>query len=261
MISRWSIVARVFLLLAMVGGLTPISALADSVVPLKARAILPFERGESLGYSIYVWGLLAGSASMQVDNSASSDAKRRLRLLTTAKSNDFVSLFYPVNNLVDETIHPETFLPSHFIFYRNEGSRHDDYKVVFDYEAMLVTTVKNKNVSQLEISPSIYGPLSCLYFLRKYPSLIPGSSIFFGAHFDRKNYQVEVKVEAIDLLSGPWGEVETIRVLVVMPFRGIFLNKGNIKIWMTNDFNRVPIKMKSKMTIGSVEAVLQRWPH
>ena len=261
MIPGWSLVGRVLLPLVTVGGLTLISALAYPGVPPQEPGILQFQIGESLRYSIYVWGFPAGSATMRVDDSVSSHGQPTLRLLTTAKSNDFVSLFYPVNNLVDETIHPETLLPFHFIFHRREGRRHDDYDVTFDYENMVVTTVKNGKISKLAIPPITHGPLSCLYSLRKYPSLTPGSSVFLNVHHDKKNYHVEVKVEAIEPLSGPWGEVETIRVLVVMPFRGIFLNKGNIRIWMTNDLNRMPMKMKAKMTIGSVEAVLQGWPH
>ena len=41
--------------------------------------------------------------------------------------------------------------------------------------------------------------------------------------------------------------IETIRVLVVMPFEGIFLNKGNIRVWFTNDARRIPLRMKAKV--------------
>ena len=65
-----------------------------------------------------------------------------------------------------------------------------------------------------------------------------------------------VNVEGIETLKGAWGERETIRVLVVMPFKGIFLNEGNLRIWLTNDDQRVPVKMKAKVVIGSVVAEL-----
>ena len=58
------------------------------------------------------------------------------------------------------------------------------------------------------------------------------------------------------MLKGTWGEKETIRILVMMPFKGIFLNEGNIQIWLTNDAQRVPVKMKAKVIIGSVVAEL-----
>ena len=41
-----------------------------------------------------------------------------------------------------------------------------------------------------------------------------------------------------------------------MPFQGIFLNEGNIRVWLTNDARRVPVMMKAKVIIGSIVARL-----
>jgi hypothetical protein len=46
--------------------------------------------------------------------------------------------------------------------------------------------------------------------------------------------------------------------LVIMPFQGLFLNEGNIRVWVTNDLHRVPVMMKAKIIIGSVVARLIR---
>ena len=109
----------------------------------------------------------------------------------------------------------------------------------------------------MEIPAYTHDALSCLYYLRQMPTLLPGKSVFVTIHHDKKNYEVEVQVEAIETISGPWGNVEVIRLLAVMPFRGIFLNEGNIRLWLTNDFRRVPVKMKARVIVGSVEAVLE----
>jgi hypothetical protein len=67
---------------------------------------------------------------------------------------------------------------------------------------------------------------------------------------------MEVRVEEVETISSSWGKVETARVLVVMPFQGIFLNQGNIRVWFTNDDRRIPIRMKAKVIIGSIVADL-----
>ncbi|RMH06961.1 MAG: DUF3108 domain-containing protein, partial [Nitrospirae bacterium] len=86
----------------------------------------------------------------------------------------------------------------------------------------------------------------------------PGTSVFITIHHDRKNYRVEVRVEARERLAGPWGEVETIRVLAVMPFQGIFLNEGNIRVWVTDDERRIPVKMQARVIVGSITALLEK---
>ena len=63
-------------------------------------------------------------------------------------------------------------------------------------------------------------------------------------------------VEAIETVRGPWGEIDAARVLVIMPFQGLFLNQGNIRVWFTNDDRRIPVRMKAKVIIGSIVADL-----
>ena len=45
-------------------------------------------------------------------------------------------------------------------------------------------------------------------------------------------------------------------MLAVIPFQGIFLNEGNVRVWFSNDDRRIPLMMKAKVIIGSVVAEL-----
>ena len=215
-----------------------------------------FVQGEQLVYSVSLLALPAGTAKMEVRKAGHYQGHPTVKLVTTAISNDFFSLFFPVNNRVESLVQVEGFLPFRLLFQRREGTRHEDFDVVFHREERTVTIVKNGQTTNKTIPENIHGPLSCLYFLRSLPSLNPGSSVMIPIHHDRKNYDVEVRIETVESMSGAWGQVEAIRVLVMMPFRGIFLNKGNIRIWLTNDQNRVPIMMKAKILFGSVVAKL-----
>jgi len=91
------------------------------------------------------------------------------------------------------------------------------------------------------------------------PTLEPGSSVPLNIYHDQKNYQVAVHVEAVEPVDGSWGTVEAIRLLAVMPFRGIFLNEGNIRFWLTNTEERIPVMMEARVIVGSVRATLEGW--
>jgi hypothetical protein len=41
-----------------------------------------------------------------------------------------------------------------------------------------------------------------------------------------------------------------------MPFKGLFINKGDIRVWFTTDERRIPVRMKAKVIIGSIVADL-----
>jgi hypothetical protein len=41
-----------------------------------------------------------------------------------------------------------------------------------------------------------------------------------------------------------------------MPFHGLFMNQGNIRVWVTNDERKTPVRMKAKVVLGSIVADL-----
>ncbi len=227
-------------------------------VVLSSNALAVQEK-EDYRYSVSLWGIPAGHAYMKTEDVTDTDGHPARRLVTTIRSNDFISAFFPVKNHVDSLVDAETLLPRHLLFQRQEGDRHERFDVTFDRVTNQVTVLKDGISSVHEVPPGTHGPLSCLYFLRTMPNLEPGSSVYLNIHHDRKNYKVEVKVEAIESLSGSWGEVETIRLLAIMPFRGIFLNEGNIRIWITNTPERVPVMMEARVIVGSAKAVIEKW--
>lgn len=214
---------------------------------------------ERYDYAISVWGLPAGTATMRVEALPSTNGRARQRLVTTVRSNDFISLFFPVRNNVDSIVDSRTMLPQRLLFQRREGRRHEDFDVTFDHVTHQATVVKDGKSSVHSIVPGTHGPLSCFYFVRTLPALEPGSSVYVPIHHDRKNYRVEVQVEAVERVSGSWGDVEAIRLLAIMPFRGIFLNEGNIRFWLTNTKERIPVMMEARVLIGSVRAVIDGW--
>lgn len=179
-----------------------------------------------------------------------------LKLLTTAQSSPFVTKFYPVSNRVESWVDAESLVPHRMVFQRREGKRKNDFSYTFRQAEGKVTAVKDGQAAELDIVSGTQDAISCLYYARSNVPLIPGTSAVLNVHHDKKNYKLEVRVEGIDRLKGPWGMREAVRMLVVMPFQGIFLNEGNIRVWFSNDERRTPLQMKAKVVIGSVIAKL-----
>jgi hypothetical protein len=190
-----------------------------------------------------------------------TDGNRLLaKLVTTAQSSPFVTKFFPVDNRVESIVDPATLLPERLIFKRREGKKKEDFDYTFHQKKGTVTVIKGESTETLEIPPGTQDVISCLYYARSTLSFQPGSSLTMNVHHDKKNRTLEVRVEEIETVNGPWGEVEAARVLVIMPFHGLFLNQGNIRVWFTNDDRRIPVRMKAKVIIGSIVAdLVNRW--
>jgi hypothetical protein len=167
-----------------------------------------------------------------------------------------ITKFFPVDNRVESILDPATLLPEHLMFKRREGKKKEDIEYLFHQKEGEVTVVKGGMTERLQMAPGTHDVISCLYYARSALSLQPGASLTINVYHDKKNRKLDVQVEEIETISGSWGDVETARVLVVMPFQGIFLNKGNIRVWFTNDERRIPVRMKAKVIIGSIVADL-----
>jgi hypothetical protein len=232
------------------------SATGSGGGPPAFKSLHAFTPGERLTYSIAWFTIPAGTTVMEVAEGPVVAGHSSYRFVTTAKTNKFVSRFYPVDSRVESITDPVSMLPQRLFFKRREGKRKNDFDVTFYHAEGKVSSIKDGVQETIAIPQEVQDGLSCLYYLRSLPALVPGTSIFVNVHHDRKNYRVEVRVEGVEKLNAPWGEVETLRLLAVMPFQGIFLNEGNIRIWVTNDPRHIPVLMRAKVVMGSVTATL-----
>ena len=212
--------------------------------------------GERLTYDISWLNILAGTAVMEVQKDGAAGDSLRAKLVTTAQSRPAISKFFPVDNRVESEFDLRAQLPQHMVFRRREGKNKEDIEYTFHHAEGTVTVVREGTTKTVPIPAGTHDLISCLYYVRNQLPLTPGASLILNVYHDKKNRQVEVRVESIEMLEGAWGRVETAQVIVIMPFKGLFINKGNIRVWFTTDERRIPVRMKAKVIIGAIVADL-----
>jgi len=216
----------------------------------------PFQVGERLTYEISWLNITAVTAVMEVAGMSNEKGRALAKLVSTAQSRPVITKFFPVDNRVESELDLTALVPKHMTFRRREGKKKEDIEYVFHHKEGTVTAVRGGTTESLPIPAGTQDILSCLYYTRSALPMKPGASLTMNVHHDKKNRPVEVRVEGVETLGGPWGKVETVRVLVIMPFQGLFLNRGNIRVWLTTDDRRTPVRMKAKVVIGSIVADL-----
>ncbi|HMS84260.1 MAG TPA: DUF3108 domain-containing protein [Nitrospira sp.] len=217
----------------------------------------PFTIGERLTYEVSWLNLPAVIAMMEV---ASTEGTRSgstvAKLIGTAQSTPIITKFFPVDNRVESDLDLDTLTPEHMTFRRREGKKKEDIDYTFRQKEGTVTAVRGGMTESLPIPVGTQDIISCLYYTRAVLPPTPGASLKMNVYHDKKNRPVEVRVEGIENLKGGWGTVETVRVRVIMPFHGLFMNKGDIYVWVTNDEQRTPVRMKAKVVLGAIVADL-----
>lgn len=216
----------------------------------------PFQVGERLTYNVSWLNLTAVIARMEVLQMDGGNDHNVARLVGTAQSTPIITKFFPVDNRVESVVDLDSLAPNHLNFRRREGKKKEDIEYAFHQKEGTVTAVRGGTTETLPIPAGTQDILSCLYYTRTVLSPKPGASLKMNVYHDKKNRPVEVRVEALETIEGSWGKAETVRVRVIMPFHGLFMNKGDIHVWVTNDERKTPVRMKAKVVLGSIVADL-----
>jgi len=212
---------------------------------------------ENLLFDI-VWGgwsfrwVHAGRATLEL-NATSNPKLWTIR--STAWCNGFFQSFYPVRDTVTSWIHAKGVYPLRFEQILNEGSYHFKAKAVFDQEKHRLTTQD----TTLNIAPFTHDVLSAFYFIRT-QKLTPGTEFELAAVSGKKAYRLRVLCHRRERVTVPAGEFQTLVVEPILKGDGLFKAKGSLLIWVTDEPRHLPVKMQSKIPVGSIKAELVRLP-
>ena len=101
----------------------------------------------------------------------------------------------------------------------------------------------------------MHDPVSALYRIRS-AEVTEGKPIQVRVFDNGKSYVMEVKVLRKETIRVPAGTFDTVVIKPILKSEGVFLRKGDVYIWLTDDDRKIPVMMKTKIAIGSVAAVL-----
>jgi hypothetical protein len=214
---------------------------------------LPFGPGESLRFSIEYGLIKAGSAWLEVAAMETYRGRSCYHLVSRAESNDFMSKIYKVRDRIDSLVDAEGLYSYRYRKHIREGDYKKDYDASYNPAA---GRVKYSDGKSYEMTPFSKDGLAAFYYVRFVPLEI-GRDVVIPHHSDKATGNIVVKVHRRESVEVPAGRFTCIVIEPVMAAGGIFKNSGNLTIWVTDDARRIPVLMKSKIPVGSIDAVLQ----
>lgn len=225
--------------------------------PSTLKRVVPnssFGVGERLEFSISYGPIVAGKAVMEVQEITRYNKHKCFRLVSTAKSNKFFSFFFKVDDKVESLMDVYGLFPLHFEKHLREGKYRADRYVDFDQERGLAFA----DGDTIPVQKYVQDALSSLYYIRTL-NLHVGNSVFLENHSDKKNYSLQVKVLRRERVRVPAGEFDCLVIEPLLQASGIFKHKGKLTVWLTDDQFKIPVLMKSKVTVGSIASKLKNY--
>ncbi len=212
-----------------------------------------FQPGETLTYDIS-WSniVTAGTAVMEVKRETIPDGREVLVFDVTGHSAGIVDKIIKVQDTVKSVFDPLSMQSLSYSLRESYGKKKRRRELVFDHIHNTVVSKLNDDPSETFAVPEqILDVLSTLYYIRMQEDFIVGKPLTIDVHDSGKNWSVEVQTLGREKVSTRAGEFSTIEVRIYPRYQGVFLNKGEAFIWLTDDRRKIPVKMKSKLKVGS----------
>ncbi len=223
---------------------------ATAPIPLRIQA---FQPGETLKYDVS-WSniVTAGTAVMEVKEERLSDGREVLMFVLSGHSAGLVNQFFRVNDTVTSVFDPLDMQSLSYKLNENYGKKKRRRELIFDRERKRVVSRLNDDPPEtFDIPDQAQDALSSLYYLRTKEEFTVGKAMIIAVHDGGKNWSVEVQTLGREKVKTRAGEFATIKVRTYPRHDGVFMNKGVIFIWLTDDSRKVPVLMKSTLKVGS----------
>jgi len=218
---------------------------------------LPFSAGEKLTYSISWSNIVqAGIAVMEVNAEKTPDDRTAYRFTSTAHSAGVVDSFYKVADRIDSIVDGDTLSSLSFHLDQSHGKRKKKRDMTFDHREQTVAVRSDGHETTYPVPDNTQDALSALYYLRTRPDLPTGKTITVTVHDDDKTWKVDVQVLGRETITTALGETTAIKLRTYPKYEGVFQHKGEIYFWLTDDARRIPVLMKSVISIGSIVTTL-----
>ncbi|MBN1971600.1 MAG: DUF3108 domain-containing protein [Candidatus Delongbacteria bacterium] len=225
-----------------------------------------FQTGEYLHFSVNYGFITAGYATIEVSKEDTIRDRECYVLKTTARSHEAFDWIFKVRDKTYSYLDKERFHSLLFSKRLREGSYKYDVDVEFFQENGYArigskryrddkTTEKEKII---EVPYNVADALSALYYVRTM-DLKVGDEYVFPAIDSKKPYDIKVIVHKREKIEVDAGEFDCFVVEPVMADGGVFKKDGKIMVWLTADDKKMPVKMSSKVYIGSIEAELDKY--
>ena len=233
--------------------------------PLAYEPILPDTThapwsNESLQYGIYYSFIKAGTAYIKTRGLVSKNGKTAYVIQTTAFSAKVIDSMYKVRDINYSWLDTNSLHSLGYSQSLREGNYKRDEWITFDDEnGRFYGQVQKKEEPRAvlgELKQQVLDLLTSLYYVRSKP-LEVGHEVTFDIVNREEQYPLIVKVLGKETVKTPAGKFNCWVVEPQFRGEGIFVAKGkSLKVWLTDDKYRMPVKMSVEVFIGSVSAEL-----
>lgn len=143
------------------------------------------------------------------------------------------------------------------MFYQSiqENKYRKEETIVFNHDKdQAVSTIKEETKTY-NTPKNINDIISGYFFLRtiNFDKIALGEVIEIPTFFDGEVYKLRMKYAGKDVIKTKFGKIKVLKLNPLIPDNKLFKGEGAVKLWVSDDINKIPLKAEVELAIGSLE--------
>ncbi len=213
-----------------------------------------FKEGEKLTFDVKYGFVTAGIAVMQIPKIKKISGRDAYNITFNVNTVPTFDAVYKVRDRYETYLDVEGLFPWRFEQHIREGSYSRDFSAFFDHRRGKAKTSEG----EYDIPLYVNDIVSAFYLARTfdYSKMKKGDKIHLENFYKNKVYPLDVVYHGKERVKVTAGTFDCIIVEPLVTEGGLFKSEGTILVWLTDDNLKVPVKVKTKIIIGSIDAEL-----
>jgi hypothetical protein len=216
-----------------------------------------FKVGERLTFDLNYGFITAGVAEFHIPKIKRISGREAYHVTFKVNSVASFDVLYRVRDTYETYIDVDGIFPWRFEQHIREGGYTRDFSAFFDQRKLKAKTSEG----EYEIPKYVNDIVSAFYYARTldFSSLKVNDKIRLQNFYKDKVYDLDVIYLGKETVEVDAGKFECIKVEPLVQEGGLFKHEGDIVIWLTNDALKVPVKVRTKIIIGYIDAELTKY--
>ncbi|HOI28615.1 MAG TPA: DUF3108 domain-containing protein [Melioribacteraceae bacterium] len=213
-----------------------------------------FKVGEVLTFDVKYGFVTAGVAEFSIPKITKLAGRETYNVVFKVNSVPAFDPFYKVRDRYETYLDVEGIFPWRFEQHIREGGYSRDFSAFFDQRKGKAKTSEG----QYDIPRYVNDIVSAFYLARTfdYSEMKSGEKIHLQNFYKDKVYPLEVVYHGKERITVEAGTFDCIILEPLAKEGGLFKSEGTMLLWVTDDNIKMPVKVKTKVIIGSIDAEL-----
>ena len=216
-----------------------------------------FKQGEKLTFNVNYGFVTAGIATMQIPKIKKVAGRDTYNVLFEVNSLPSFDPVFKVRDRYESYLDVQGLFPWRFEQHIKEGSFTKDYSAFFDHRSGKAKT----SDGDFKMPKYTHDIISAFYYCRTidFSKSKKGDIVKLRNFYEGKVHQLDVVFRGRERVKVAAGTFDCIILEPLVRKGGLFKSEGSIFVWLTDDEVKMPVKVKTKVVIGSIDAELTKY--